>query len=130
MLLSPRFRHGWTYSEGHPEDIAPRIKKLRAEIQDLQEQRAKLIDAAGERGAAVLELADIKAHVADLRALLAQGSIVQQKSFLRSFIKRIEVDLPDVAIEYSIPLPQEKAEPLEREVLPIEQGGSPYWGII
>lgn len=49
---------------------------------------------------------------------------MEQKSFLRSFVKRIEVSLPQVAIEYTIPLETKKVEPLTREVLPFEYSGS------
>ena len=54
---------------------------------------------------------------------------MEQKSFLRSFVKRIEVNLPDVTIDYTIPLESKKVEPLAREVLPFAQNGSPYKSI-
>ena len=61
----------------------------------------------------------------DLKALLCKGSIAEQKSFLRSSIKRFEVNLPQIIIDYTIPLQKKKAEPLPREVLPFEYFGSP-----
>ena len=63
----------------------------------------------------------------DLQALLSKGSIVEQESFLQSFVKRIEVDLPQVVIDYTIPLATEKAEPPIREVLPFIPPGSSGW---
>jgi site-specific DNA recombinase len=68
----------------------------------------------------------VKAYVDDLKALLSTGSIVEQKSFLRSFVKRIEVNLPQVVIDYTMPLKTQKVEPLEREVLPFVYDGSPF----
>jgi hypothetical protein len=35
-------------------------------------------------------------------------------------VKRIEVNLPQVVIDYTIPLETKKVEPLMREVLPFE----------
>ena len=61
----------------------------------------------------------------DLRELLSKGTIVEQKAFLRSFIKRIEVHHPHIALEYTIPLKRQKVELLSREVLPFETRGSP-----
>lgn len=61
----------------------------------------------------------------DLKALLSKGSIVEQKSFLRSFIKRIEVNRSQVVIDYTIPLETKKTEPLTREVLSVAHSGSP-----
>jgi hypothetical protein len=73
----------------------------------------------------LLDSSVVNAYVDDLKSLLSKGSIVEQKSFLRSFVKRIEVNLPQVAIDYTIPLEMKKVEPLTREVLPFAYAGSP-----
>ena len=77
-----------------------------------------------------MDIGDIKAHVADLGELLSEASIMEQRSFLRSFIKRIVVDPPNITIEYTVPLRPNEAEPLEREALPIAssgpRGGKPF----
>jgi hypothetical protein len=73
----------------------------------------------------LLEASIVKAYVDDLKALLGKGSIVEQKSFLRSFVKQIEVNLPQVVINYTMPLKAQKVEPLDREVLPFVCDGSP-----
>jgi hypothetical protein len=75
----------------------------------------------------LLEASVVRAYVDDLKALLSKGSIVEQKSFLRSFVKRIAVNLPQVVITYTMPLKTQKVEPLEREVLPFAYDGSPSW---
>jgi hypothetical protein len=48
--------------------------------------------------------AKVKAYVDDLNALFSKGSIMGQKAFLRSFVKRIEIDQPRVVLDYTIPL--------------------------
>jgi site-specific DNA recombinase len=42
--------------------------------------------------------------VADLRELLLEGEFFEQKTFLRSFVKRIDYGFPQVQIEYTFPL--------------------------
>ena len=73
----------------------------------------------------LLEASVVTAYVNDLTALLSKGSIVEQKSFLRSFVKQIKVNLPPVVINYTMPLKAQKVEPLDREVLPFVYDGSP-----
>jgi hypothetical protein len=72
----------------------------------------------------LLEPSVVRAYVNDLRALLSKGSIVEQKSFLRSFVKRIEANLPQVVITYTLPLKTQQVGPLKREVLPFAYAGS------
>jgi hypothetical protein len=51
---------------------------------------------------------------------------MEQRAFLRSFVKRIEFEPGQVAIDYTVPMPIEK-KTSEREVLSIRQLGSPSW---
>ena len=107
------------------KDLAPRIKELKAQIDDLEEKRLDLAESIQGAKVELLEGSVVKAYVDDLKALLCKGSIVEQKSFLRSFIKRVEVNPRQVVIDYTIPLSTKKVEPLAREVLPFEYSGSP-----
>jgi site-specific DNA recombinase len=107
------------------EDLAPRIKELKAQTDGLEEKRSDLVESIREAKVDLLDASVVRAYMDDLKALLSKGSIVEQKSFLRSFIKRIEVNLPQVVVTYAIPLKTQKVEPLEREVLPFAYDGSP-----
>jgi site-specific DNA recombinase len=109
------------------EDLAPRIKELKVQTDDLEEKRIDLMESIQEAKVDLLEASVVRAYVDDLKALLSKGSIVEQKSFLRSFVKRIDVSLPQVVINYTMPLKTQKVEPLEREVLPFALDGSPPW---
>lgn len=111
------------------EDLAPRIKELRGQIDELEEKRLELVESIRDTKVELLEASVVKAYVEDMEALLSKGSIVEQKSFLRSFVKRIEVDPPHVLIDYTIPLETKKAELLTREVLPFVYSGSHLWTI-
>jgi len=61
---------------------------------------------------------------------LSKGSIVEQKSFLRSFIERIIVNHPTAEVFYNIPILNGKSRTSKSEVLPILQIGSPAWNHI
>ena len=106
-------------------DLAPRITALKSQIDELQNRRFDAMTHAGQFEPQPLDYSTVKTYVDDLKDLLSKGSIMEQKSFLRSFVKRIELDLPQVVIDYTVPLPTRKAEPLSREVLPITPSGSP-----
>ncbi len=109
------------------KDLAPRIKELRGQIDELKGKRLELVESIRNTKVELLEASVVKAYVDDLKTLLSKGSIVEQKSFLRSFVKRIVVNPPQVVIDYTIPLETKKAEPLTREVLPFVYSGSPDW---
>ena len=109
------------------EDLAPRIKELKTQIDNLETKRVDLVESIRDAKVELLEASVVKAYVDDLKSLLSRGSIVEQKSFLRSFVKRIEVNLPHVVIDYTIPLETKKVEPLTREVLPFAHYGSRGW---
>jgi hypothetical protein len=72
-----------------------------------------------------LNLEKVDGYVSGLKALLGSNSFLEQKSFLRSFIKRIEIAEPQIVIDYTIP-PVERLTTTE-EVLRIDKGGSRGW---
>lgn len=66
-------------------------------------------------------------YVKELQQVLGEVSFLEQKTFLRSFVKRIEVNPQTVTIDYTIPLPLEKNRTSTKEVLYINSLGSPHW---
>jgi hypothetical protein len=50
----------------------------------------------------------LKAYVDGLRDILGSAEVLQQKAFLRNFIKSIDVSRSDVAIHYTSPMPIEE----------------------
>jgi hypothetical protein len=46
----------------------------------------------------------VRRYVADLHDTLRRGTIAEQKAFMRSFVKRINIDDPAVKLNYTIPL--------------------------
>ena len=58
--------------------------------------------------------------------ILGEAPFLQRKTFLRSFVKRVEVNPKKVVVDYTIPLPLETKRPSTREILYIDRIGSAY----
>jgi hypothetical protein len=83
------------------EGVAPRIKKLREEIDELEENAANDQNPVEELR---LSKAEVAEAVSTLRETLDLGTFSQRKQFLRSFIRKIEYNHPKVIIIYTFPL--------------------------
>ena len=70
-----------------------------------------------------LNIKQVQEYVSSMRTLLTSSSFIEQKSFLRSFVKGIELDEPRVVIDYTMPLPINGLTTKE-EVLRIDKVGS------
>lgn len=111
------------------DDLGPRIKDLRVQIEALKRSR---VDLELQRATGTIQLSreEVREWSKDLFAVLDKGSLFERKSFLRSFIKRIVLDRPGGGtIEYALPLPTGKhnGRPEEQDgrlaVLSIDQTG-------
>jgi hypothetical protein len=57
-----------------------------------------------------IQLADekvVRSYVEDLRQVLANSPLPEQKAFIRSFVKEVRVTGKEVLLTYTIPLPPE-----------------------
>jgi hypothetical protein len=73
------------------------------------------MESIAEAKVDLLEASIARTYMDELKALLSKGSIVEQKSFLRSFVKRVEENLPPVVITGTLPLKTQKVEPPEEK---------------
>ena len=105
------------------EDAAPRIRELRLEQGRLQKAKDESMSELEDSEPGKLDKEQVLDYVKDLKALLSKGTLMEQKTFLRSFIKKIDFEPGQVAIHYTIPMPIEKGRTSEQEVLPIGQRG-------
>ena len=62
-------------------------------------------------------------YVEDIRGLLSQGSLSEQKAFIRSFVKEVRVTGKEVLIIYTMPLPPDGTIHERAEVLSIVHDG-------
>jgi site-specific DNA recombinase len=105
------------------DDLAPRIKELRARQDQLSKVRIQLEAEQVLQHRENLDVDQVKSYVQDLRRLLEDADLIQSKSLLRSFIKRIEVKRKQVVIDYNLPLPSKYGGKRATEVLPIVTPG-------
>lgn len=56
------------------------------------------------KGKGKVNLVEIKECAGDLRNLLEEADFAERKGFLRSFVKRIEVNKAEVKIQYNLPV--------------------------
>lgn len=88
------------------DDIAPRLKELRASIDQLKLNRSALQESS-HAPIKPLSKRQLTAYVKDLANLLMEGSIFERKGFIRSFVKRIDVTGDEVKITYTYPVPDD-----------------------
>ena len=77
----------------------------------------------------VIELPDfrlIQKYVEDIRKLLAESPIIEQKAFLKSFVKDIQVGKDTVTVNYNLPMPPARSDRDTVGVLPFVTNGRPY----
>ncbi len=87
------------------DDLSPRIRKLSARSEELKNLIQNLEFARETTPAKVqIRMDQLKRYVEDMRSLLLQGEYFERKSFLRSFIHRIEYEYPKVAVHYTFPI--------------------------
>ena len=91
------------------DDLAPRLRQLRAEQRQLHERRNEALESASETGERPLGALVTVNYAASLRRLLQGSSFVECKTFLATFIARIEFDRRRVGIEYALPIPARHA---------------------
>ena len=82
------------------DGLAPRIKQIRFQIKELQDNRDELIEKTDNQSSDSLDSSEVNKYVADTKEILSSSTFTERKTFLASFIKRIELDEPVVAIDY------------------------------
>lgn len=75
------------------------------------------------RGVEPVDIGAVKAYAQDLKGLLEEADLTQRKSFIRSFVKRIEIDGSNVVVRYKLPLIDSKLGVSDTVVLPFETSG-------
>jgi DNA invertase Pin-like site-specific DNA recombinase len=108
-------------------ELAPRIKALFQKKEELLSARAQAEEALRS---STIQLADpqvVTGFVEEMRAFLENSGIVERKTFLKSFVTRIDVDESDATVVYTIPMlpdsPTTRSEAVG--VLPFIHNGPP-----
>jgi site-specific DNA recombinase len=104
-------------------DIAPRLKELNQQIGEFENRKYLLELESTQNKFPAFSINELKSYIEDFTQILIEGSITKRKAFISSFIKKIWIDYPTVAIEYTIPI--NKQENSNKEVLVFTNSG---WG--
>lgn len=104
-------------------ELAPRIQALFEKKEQLQRAKADVEEVLSFNKMDVTDPQVIKNYASDLRNLLAESSITEERSFLKSFIERIEVDESQVKMYYTIPMPPHSVSEETVGVLPFVHHG-------
>jgi len=107
-------------------ELAPRIKALFEKKEQLQQARVAAEEALKYQTVELADPAVVQEYVQDLKVLLEESSIVEQKVFLRSFVERIEVDDSEMKVVYTIPIPPDNPPTETVGVLPFVHNRPPY----
>ena len=105
------------------EDAGIRIKELRIEQDKLQKNKDSILTNINSENPVKTDANQLAEYVGDLRSLLSEGSIAEQKIILKSFIKKIDYEPKQVTISYTTPLPVGKNNTAMEEVLSMEPCG-------
>jgi hypothetical protein len=103
--------------------VAARLNELNKEKIRLLTEKSEAQKRTQQKIGQLPSPEDVKACVEDLRGILERGSVMQQKSFLRSFVRRIGIRNNEAEIEYTCPLSVSGNR--KNEVLPIGKYGDP-----
>ena len=104
-------------------ELAPRIKALFQKKEELQQTKAEVEEALRYRTVELANPEVVRGYVQDLKRLLEESSIVEQKTFLKSFVERIEVGNSEAKVMYTIPLLPDNSPSEAVAVLPFVHNG-------
>lgn len=108
------------------DELAPRIsnlvvrkKELQVAIAEVKNEKYEPLDST--------DIDTLKVYVDGLREILGSAEVLQQKAFLKNFIKSIDVSRSDVTIQYTLPMPPRNEYTETIGVLGFKQSGGRYW---
>jgi len=85
-------------------DLAPRIQQLRQRRERLQAARWEMEQQLSDKRVELADSETVARYVADLHDLLNESSLVERKSFVRSFVKEVKVTGNEALLTYTIPM--------------------------
>ncbi len=109
------------------DDLAPRLKELRAEQRTLGERRDQALAETNQPACPELDLAKVREYAGEMRSLLESSTFLESKTFLGSFVRKVEYTRKEVAIEYTTPVVTGGGLNSDREVLNTNRVGCPAW---
>ena len=100
-------------------DLSPRIHQHRHRQEQLEAALEETRDHISERKQEILDLETVTKYVGELRELLGEGSLVERRAFIKTFVQEIRVAKDEAVIRYTLPLPPDDVSEERAGVLSI-----------
>jgi site-specific DNA recombinase len=84
-------------------DLAVRIRELRNQQEKLQARKIVIEAQISDRKVELADMASLSSSIDDLHALLNEGTLIERKAFIRSFIKDVRVTGNEAVMNYIMP---------------------------
>jgi site-specific DNA recombinase len=84
--------------------LAPRIRELKERQDKLQARKDELNMLLTSEKAEVATQQEVAECAADFKKLLQEGSLVEKKAFVRSFVNEVRVTGEQVLVNYTVPV--------------------------
>ncbi len=84
--------------------MAPRIQALRHQEDQLEAARWDMEESLAQRRIKLADAEVVRSYVDNLRDVLSKSPLMEQKAFIRSFVKEIKVTGKEVLLTYTVPL--------------------------
>ena len=107
------------------EELGPRIRKLQSRKNEFESAKQQLNYSIQSKLDEAPDVEKIQEFVADMKSLLVSSPIVEQKTFLKVFIKNIVVGSNEMTIKYTLPMGPTGATEDVIGVLPFIRHGEP-----
>jgi len=104
-------------------DLAPRIKRLREHQEQLHMTKLELENLLSDKKVELADTETVKNYVVDLHNLLEESTLVERKSFIKSFVKEVRVTGTEALMTYTIPMPPKQLSQETLVVPPIVHYG-------
>jgi len=105
------------------DDLALRIKELRQRQEKLLVDRINIENLLSDRRVELIDLETMKDYITDMQSILREGTLVERKAFIHSFVKDVRVNGNEAVLTYSMPELPEKVALGEAGVPRIVQRG-------
>jgi len=106
-----------------PSELAPRIRELQQKRVLTQRIHKDVSETLAAEGGGVVNRKMILAYLSDFDGVLAQGTVSDVRSLLRSFVEAVEKGTSIATIRYTLPLPPDKITLGQETVLDFDSYG-------
>jgi site-specific DNA recombinase len=106
------------------EDLVGRIRELRQQLEHLQARKMEVEINMSDKRVELVDLDTITAYVSEMEEILNESRLTEKRSFVRSFIKEIQVSGNEALMTYSLPIPPDNVT-LSKGLVPriVQYGG-------